>query len=327
MRDAWIVAVCLASCGPNRHDGGTCDSDPSCNNVDAAPADSCPAVQFTAKPTTPTIELLIDQSLSMSSTFGATTRYKAVQDALVAPGTGVVTELEASAYFGATLFTSALTCPALQVVPRAINNSAAISAMIAANGPGLYTPTGDAITAVTADFAASPPPAGSPPFIVLATDGIPNTCQNPLDETNGSILAVAAAKAAFAAGIKLVVLSVGPDTSIPNLQAMANAGAGVQPGQPDAPYYQGDDPQTLADAFKQIIGGVLSCDLSLSGQIDPASAMDGTVTLDGVTLTYGTDWIIVNGTTIEILGAACMKLQTTPNSVVDATFPCTAVIL
>jgi len=326
MRSAcWLVI--LTACGP--HHGDPCltnPADPSCNNLDSGTTDACPAVTFTAKATTPTIELLLDQSGSMSSTFGMTTRYQAMVDALVGTG-GVVSQLQSKAYFGATLFTSALACPNLQVVPRALDNETPIASMLAANGPGLYTPTGAAIDAVVADFAANPPMPGSPPFIVLATDGIPNTCQNPFDETTGSQLAVASAAASFAAGIKLIVLSVGPDTSIPNLQAMANAGAGVQPGAPDAPFYRGDNPQQLADAFAQIIGGVLSCDLMLSGQIDPASAMSGIVTLDGMTLTYGTDWIIVNGTTIEILGAACMKLQNSPNAVVTATFPCDVVIL
>jgi hypothetical protein len=327
MRSAcWLLFV--VACGP--HHGDPCltnPADPSCNNLDSGPTDSCPAVTFSAKPTIPTIELLLDQSESMSSMFGPTTRYQAMEDALVATGTGVVSQLQSNAYFGATLYTSAFACPNLQVVPRALDNEMPIASMLGANGPGLYTPTGPAIDAVVADFAAHPPMPGSPPFIVLATDGIPNTCQNPFDETTGSLQAVTAAGAAVAADIKLIVLSVGPDTSIPNLQAMANAGAGVQQGQPDAPFYRGDDPQQLADAFKQIIGGVLSCDLMLSGQIDPTAAMSGTVTLDGMMLTYGTDWIIVNGTTIEILGAACMRLQNSPNAVVTATFPCNVVIL
>jgi hypothetical protein len=162
---------------------------------------------------------------------------------------------------------------------------------------------------------------------VLATDGIPNTCQNPFDETNGAILAVSAAQASFAAGIKLIVLSVGPDTSKPNLQAMANAGAGVQMGQPDAPFYTANDPAQLAAAFAQIIGGVVSCDLAISGQVDPTTASSGTVTLDGHQLQYGTDWIIVNGTTIELIGGACQMFESEMHPTVDASFPCGVVIL
>jgi hypothetical protein len=283
-------------------------------------------VHFNAQPTTPTIELLIDQSGSMSTAFGATTRYDAVRDALVATGTGIVDQLQAKAYFGATLFTSAFACPNLQTVPRGLNNEAPIATMINANGPGLYTPTGPSIDAVVADFAANPPVAGSPPFIVLATDGIPNTCADPFDTTNGQIAAVSSAQAAFAAGIRLIILSVGPDTSDTNLQAMANAGMGIVPPQPDAPYYKGDDPASLTAAFEQIIGGVVSCDLAISGQIDPQTASSGTVTLDGTTLVYGTDWIIVNSTTIALIGAACTTFENDSSPLVDASFPCGVVI-
>src|SRR5437773_6618037 len=107
----WLLL--LLACGP--HHGDPCltnPADPSCNNLDGA-TDSCPAVTFTAKPTTPTIELLLDQSGSMSSTFGTTTRYQAMQDALVGAGTGVVSQLQSKAYFGATLYTSAPACPNL----------------------------------------------------------------------------------------------------------------------------------------------------------------------------------------------------------------------
>jgi hypothetical protein len=315
MRELAICFV-LVACGPGKLHGD--DTVDAAGNSDV----NCPAVHFTAMPTTPSIEVLIDQSLSMDSAFGATTRYAAMREALVAPGAGVIDLLQSKAYFGATLYTSALTCPALQTVPRMMNNDPPIAAMIDANGPGLYTPTGDAITAVTADFAAHPPPAGSPPIIVLATDGVPNTCQNPFDETNGQIIAVAAAQAAFAAGIHMIVLSVGPDTSNINLQAMADAGAGM----PNAPFYQANDPAQLAAAFAQIIGGVVSCDLAITGQVDPGSASGGTVTLDGTTLTYGTDWIVVNSTTIELVGAACTTFKSTPSPTVDASFPCGAII-
>jgi hypothetical protein len=320
-----VALLFVVGCGPS-HDHGTCSS-PPCNNPDADTDGTCPAIHFTPMPTTPSIEMLIDQSLSMSSAFGTTTRWAAMRDALVANGTGVVDQLQHQVYFGATLYTSSLTCPALQSVPRTLDNDPPIANLIDTNGPGLYTPTGDAITAVIADFAAHPPPAGSPPIIVLATDGIPNTCQNPFDETNGQTLAVAAAQAAFAAGIHLIVLSVGPDTSKPNLQAMANAGAGVQPNQPDAVYYTANDPAQLAAAFTQIIGGIVSCDLAISGQIDPTTASAGTVTLDGHQLVYGTDWIVVNGTTIELIGATCAAFETETHPVVDASFPCGVVIL
>jgi hypothetical protein len=55
--------------------------------------------------------------------------------------------------------------------------------------------------------------------------------------------------------------------------------------------------------------------------------MEGVVTVNGVKLTYGTDWILVNGNVIRILGTACTSLKGTPNPSVGATFPCGSVIL
>ena len=71
----------------------------------------------------------------------------------------------------------------------------------------------------------------------------------------------------------------------------------------------------------------MSCDLAINGQVDPATAMSGTVTLNGQTLTYGTDWVVVNGSTIELVGQACETLKNSSNPSVDASFSCGSVIL
>ena len=70
----------------------------------------------------------------------------------------------------------------------------------------------------------------------------------------------------------------------------------------------------------------MTCDLTIDGMINDAEAMNGTVTLDGTTLTYGTDWTLTSPTTIELQGAACTTLKSAPNPVVEATFPCGSVI-
>src|SRR5678815_5732840 len=103
---------------------------------------------------------------------------------------------------------------------------------------------------------------------------------------------------------------------------MANAGAGVQAGQPNAPYYLANTATQLKDAFDTIIKGVISCDLSLTSSIDPAQAMTGTLVINGQTLIYGTDWILVGNNTIRILGNACTSLKTATNPMVAAQFPC-----
>jgi hypothetical protein len=320
---------CDAECTPlggQCGDGYTCTNDGTCIPGDSgsgsAPDANCPAVHFTAMPTTPSIELLIDGSGSMDTSIGGgQTRYTAIREALV--GTqGVVTTLKSQIYFGAAIFTDAAPCPTLFKAPRMLNNTA-IQTLIDGNSPAGATPTPPSIDQVVADFAANPPPMGSPPVIVLATDGLPNSCGGANDTQAESIVA---AKASYAAGVRLFILGI---AGINNtfLQQMANAGQGVQPGQPNAMYYTANSPASLSTAFQAIIGGVLSCDLTISGQVDPATAMGGTVTLNGHVLMYGTDWTVVNGTTIHLLGAACTELKSTPNPTVDASFPCGSVIL
>lgn len=327
-------------CGPEQE----CTLDGRCipdDGMDPLPIDaSCPAVQFTATPVTPSIHLLIDRSSSMTENFANQSppasgpyKYPTVQDALVGPQ-GVVTQLEASVYFGATLFTAFRNaCPSLQATPRVRNNRAAIATLISSNPPRLrndpdpgFTPTPLAIDAVVADFTANPPPADSPPVIVLATDGQPNECTTTSPRETES---VAAARRAFAAGIRLFILAVSFDdtNARAHVQAMANAGQGVQSGQPDATPYYATNPTDLAAAFQTIIRGVVSCDLRLSGQIDPADARAGTLTLNGVELTYGTDWTVdADGITVHLLGNACTTLKNAVNPRVEGTFPCEAVI-
>ncbi len=136
---------------------------------------------------------------------------------------------------------------------------------------------------------------------------------------------VQAAKAAYAAGIRLYIIGIA-GVADQFLQDMANAGTGVQAGQPNAPYYTSNSPAQMTSAFQQIIGGVLSCDLTITGTVDTTQASSGTVTLNGMPLQYGTDWTLVNGNTIELLGQACTTFKSSTNPTVDASFSCGSVI-
>ena len=342
--DGKCDTFCTASggeCGEGYRctDDGNCVAGDGSGSMDPVDAD-CPAVHFTAMPTTPSIQLLIDRSSSMTENFSnqlpsgnnGPYKYPTVQDALVG-ASGVVTALEASVYFGATLFTTdGSTCPSLQTAPRLKNNKAAISTLIGSNpprprngpNPG-FTPTPQAINAVVADFATNPPPAGSPPVIVLATDGLPNQCGS-TDSSEAE--SVAAAANAYAHGIKLYILAVSLSGSgaQAHIQAMANAGQGVTAGQPDATPYVATSPAALATAFEQIIGGVVSCDLKLSGQVDPIDGQSGNVVLNQMNLLYGSDWTLdPDGITLHLVGNACAILKRSSNPTVDAVFPCGAV--
>jgi hypothetical protein len=342
--DGKCDALCTQA-GNECGDGYTCTADGRCvsgGGSDGPPPDtSCPAVHVTATPTTPTVELLLDQSSSMNDPYGGgLNRWQALREALIG-STGVVKALESKVVFGATLYSNRShsengrqvgnePCPTLTSRPRALNNFPAIEQLLGAS-PIEDTPTPDSIDAVRMSFATNPPAQGSPPIIVLATDGLPDTCADadPPGSRQGAANAqsVAAAQAAYAAGIKLFFLFVGDDAAGTHPQEMANAGAGLDPATGQAPFYVATNPAELTAAFNTIIGGVLSCDLELNGQVDPADAPSGNVIVNGMNLTYGTDWTLdPDGRTIHLLGNACTMLKDTAASTVDATFPCGSVI-
>jgi hypothetical protein len=330
-------------------DGYACTSDGLCVSKGGSndpPVDtSCPAVHFTATKTTPTVQLLLDQSGSMDAAYGVPkappSRWDALRTALIDPTNGVVTKLASKVVFGATLYTAVSNnnvntppCPRLKsTADRTLNNFTEVRDLLLNNKPVQDTPTAASIDAVRADFAAHPAAKDSPPIIVLATDGLPDTCldPNPKDATAqaaANAVTVKAAQDAYAAGIKLFFLFVGDDSAGTHPQQMANAGVGLDPATGKAPFYVATNPAEMTAAFNAIVGGVLSCDLKLSGQIDSTQAQSGTVTLNGANLTFGTDWTVdKDGVTLHLLGTACNTLKTADNPTVDATFACGAVIL
>lgn len=325
---------CDAQCTPGGDqcgDGYTCtdtgycvdNQGPGSNGPDA----SCPAINFTPMPVTPSIQLVLDQSGSMAGTDIQPTRYLGMRNALVDLTNGVVTKLEAKAYFGSKLYTCNGNANAFTDVPRALNNANAIRISIDGKAPGANTPTAAALNAARAEFASNPPPAGSPPIIVLATDGEPNGCGTNLTQNQYNAESVQSAAAAYAAGIPVYVLAISQDGNLlSHLQQVANAGQGHQAGQPNIPYYPANNAAQMTAAFQTIINGVISCDLKLTSSIDASSAMSGVVTVNGMTLTYGTDWTLVNGNIVRVMGSACNMLKMSNNPAVSATFPCGSVI-
>src|SRR5690606_36561191 len=149
-------------------------------------------------------------------------------------------------------------CPRLYSTgARQLNNLSQVQALIDSQSPNGNTPTPPAIDQTVQMFQANPPPAGSPPIIVLATDGLPNSCGGSDTQSQS----VQAAANAYASGVRTFVLGIaGVNDSF--LQNLANAGQGVQAGQPNAKYYTANSPTELQQAFEQIIGGVASCELA-----------------------------------------------------------------
>lgn len=363
--DGFCDSVCTpgsAECG----DGFVCTDDGRCEDdgtvEQPGPDAPCPDVIFTPMPQTPSIGLVLDQSGSMLyglindnvATIDKATcatnpdcRFTAMRDALTGPA-GVVTQLQSKAYFGHSQYTcdrefqptNDTSVLQLFTTPRALDNAAAIDAQLALTSPAnsWNTPTFAAIDAMVASFVANPPPASSPPAIILATDGLPTNCgtgpgYGAATPAAREDLVVAAAQAAYTTAvggydhIPVYVLSMNID--LPHFQEVANVGQGAArdaTGASAIPYYPVGNAAQLQAAFQTIINGVLTCDLALTGTIDMTQAQTGSLSLNGQVLQYGVDWILVNGTTIRVQGAACDTLKATPNPTIQASFPCGSVV-
>ncbi len=285
--------------------------------AEAGETEDCPLFDVVLIPQIPTLVLLVDQSGSMTAEFGDSDRWNTVYDVLVGQD-GVVPQFQAGIRFGLSLYTSnegdmGGECPILTEVPPAMDNLTAIQALLDANGPAGDTPTGESLDVVAGDLAALD--VVGQKYIVLATDGEPDTCAEP-NPQNGQPQAIAAAEAAFAAGIQTFVISVGDEVSESHLQDMANAGRGVQPGDPNAPFYLALDEQALVDAFADILAGVRSCKLSLMDPLTPEQAQTCEVFVNGNAIAYEdpNGWTL-DGSDVELQGAACDALQAQTSSV------------
>jgi hypothetical protein len=184
----------------------------------------------------------------------------------------------------------------------------AIAAAFDAAQPIDNTPTGESIAAVADQLANDPSPGQK--YIVLATDGEPDTCAEP-NPQNGQNESVAAAEAAFAAGVPTFVVSVGTETSEDHLQDVANAGAGWQPGDPDAPFFVAVDQPSLAQAFLDIISGTQGCTFDIESDLMAGGAETCVVTVNGdpVALDDPDGWQTISPGEIELLGGACDAIQ------------------
>jgi hypothetical protein len=336
-----LLGLALAGCG------GNIGGDPSGGAADAgseitpnADASNCASVKVDLTEQIPTVMLLVDRSGSMTATFGASNRWDATYDTLMNGTTGVVKDLEGRVRFGVALYTSlngsagntalegnpAGTCPMMATVSPALQNHAAIDALYAPKDPQSDTPTGASIVATTAILNQVTLPG--PKIIVLATDGVPDSCSipNPANETEANatrLEATDAAQAAFAAGITTYVISVGDQVGASHLQDMANAGSGVPiGGATNATYYEALSPAQLITAFDDIINGVRSCVLSLDGSVGAGGEASGSVSIDNQVLQAGVDWRLNDPSTIEILGTACDGLLAGGEHSVSATFEC-----
>jgi hypothetical protein len=215
----------------------------------------CQQLSVVPTPQVPTVELLVDTSSSMFETMP--TAWSVLYTALMDPNKGAIKALQDKIRFGYASYKGFKgasetdpACATMTTVAPAENNYDAINTVYQQVGatydptkppsPKWETPTNYAI-AYAADILTKymPTPPGKK-YILLVTDGNPNTCQA-IDPQCGQDYAIKAAQDAFTAGIGLFILGIGDIVTDPNngcqgtgarcgalhLQDMANAGVGA----------------------------------------------------------------------------------------------------
>jgi hypothetical protein len=197
-------------------------------------------------------------------------------------------------------------------VPIGTGNANDIVGTIASTTPNYNTPTRAAIETATAYLSSLQD--GRPKYILLATDGQPNCAQGGEYATSPDLAAtLQAIAAAYAAGIKVHVIGVGPSAG--NLDAMAEQGG-------TGNYYPALSPETLSAALDSIVGAVTSCVYTMSPtppdpsnlgvyldkQLVPQSASDG--------------WTLGSGNSVVFHGPTCDGIKAGRYGNVQVLFGC-----
>ncbi len=350
------AGLCISECSEGKC--SNCDSTGHClavnplgelgddsifkENIGAAPdagQQVCVDLDVEFQRVTPTVVLLIDQSGSMTEAFPQVdpavtkSRWDTVVETLSAPD-GFLSRLQHSVQFGVALYTSyggygggrrPRACPVLEDVAVAKGNFDSIVSLLQLQQPARDTPTAESLRAVAEELAAFE--GDGPKSIILATDGDPDTCEDPdsNDAPESKALSIEAVTAAYEMGITTRVISVGDEVTASHLEELAVAGAG---GDDTAEAYQALDTRALEAAFNEIIGTVRTCDLELEGTVAPQQAARGTLEMDGDPLVYQdpNGWEMPNERTVRLLGTACERAQQDAASI-SIRFPCDAIQL
>jgi hypothetical protein len=213
-------------------------------------------------------------------------------------------------------------------VPLAATNHDAIMTAIRANKPvlnGGATPTQQAVRTALA-FVKSQPEL-TDPYLVIATDGLPNCAGNGADEDEsdeaGAVMAVAEARVAGLRSFVVGIATADTDAHI-TLNQMAEAG-GFPRNDPTTKYFSVAKKDDIVAAFQTITGQIASCAFPLN---PPPPVPDNVaVEIDGRRLgkdpTNGWQYT-PTGDAILLVGAACDQIKAAPKSDVQILFGCPA---
>lgn len=268
---------------------------------------SCEDVPVPLAAVAPKVVFLVDQGSHMDVDFAGLSRWTAIGEALFGMQGGVVWAWEDLEQLGLVSFTSedgfqGLSCPIAEIVDPQLQNGAAMQLVHTALGPFDDNPAGEAIELAVPLFG------GQPGHLILLIGRTPDTCNNPNNTMQGASLAVSAAQAAFASGVTTRVVDVG-DIAAGFAQQLANAGLGLAPQGPDAPFWQPGDLATLTADLDAILASLASCELTLEQPLAAGGEQLCNVTLDGMPASLGDPegWSLAAPDRIALAGAACQS--------------------
>lgn len=305
--------------------------------------DLCADVYVQASRSKPIVTFVVDGSSSMDRNFQniRDSRWEVMVSTLMDQNSGVVYGLQNLVLFGMVLFSGPSNqCPDLRIVDPALNNYDAIDSVISGYTPDMnppkYTPTALALEAAYGLEPEIGPDLGSdlgPYFVVLCTDGNPNSCEaasstgggifgggiggDPPPEFDGPVQAVTDG---YQQGTKTFVISLasGQDDYQQHLDQLAEI------GNPGTPSFSPSTQDELVALMEQIVGGALGCQVTLNGKVTVGKECTGLVELNSTPLECNdlNGWRLVDERHIELTGSACDSFMDNPNSLLNASFPC-----
>ena len=137
---------------------------------------------------------------------------------------------------------------------------------------------------------------------------------------------------AYSLGIQTFVIELagpGDQQRTQHLKRVANIGSGLPSDSPmPLNYFNPLRDAALHAALRAIIGGAVTCEIKLDGQVVSPNPCEGTMILNGQTLLCNdpNGWTLTTPSTVTVHGAACDTLQR-GGALVDVEFPCGGVIL
>lgn len=298
----------------------------------------------------PTVWLVLDGSGSMVESLGDRSRWAALREALMDPNEGVVKALEREVSWGLVIYDGAspfvqplpdggtpmfsaepaTTCPRLVSVEPKQNNYTDIDNAYASSPLGGSTPTDQALRSVLSHLPDTPEQVldgrVNPTIVVLATDGAPNNLctvdfNNP--DVQSNVVNVVAELANRQ--VQTYVISLAGDDSqlTQHLEQVAVAGMTGSP-----PFLPANKTE-LIQTFKEIIGPATVCDVVLNGSVKAGSECKGEIKINGVALPCNdpNGWKLKDASTITITGTACDDYRNNLTAILEADFPCEAIIL